>query len=51
MTYEIENDVPIPNFGRPRHQNGMTQSLRELAKAPVGSSIFVPDNTQMNVGG
>ena len=47
MKYEIEGDVPIPKLGRPRDPNSFAQALRNLAKAPLGSSVYLP-NSRMN---
>ena len=42
MSYEIESGVQMPpsKGGRPRDPEGISQRLRDLSEAPVGSSIL-----------
>ena len=50
---DIELDVPIPKRGGgfPRKSGGVPQILRNLAQAPIGASILIPNVSSRAVSG
>ncbi len=42
-SFVITQDIPVPRFGGGRSK-GITEALRALVTAPIGSSVFVSAN-------